>query len=50
MGSRLEELAERLPKEKALAGHVLMVPKGKLDDALKPRAELLEKKDDAKKK
>lgn len=48
---RQKKLAERLPKEKALAGHVLLVPKGKIDDAMKPRAELLEqKKDEAKKK
>lgn len=46
---RQKKLAERLPKEKSLARHVLLVPKGKIEDALKPRAELLEKKADAKK-
>jgi hypothetical protein len=37
------------PKEKALAGRVLLVPKSKLEDTLKPRAELLQKKQDTKK-
>ena len=32
------------PREKILAAHVLLVPKSKLEDTLKPRAELLEKK------
>lgn len=37
------------PREKLLSRHVLLVPKSKLEDTLKPRAELLEKKDAAKK-
>jgi hypothetical protein len=37
------------PKEKALAAHVLLIPKSKLEDTLKPRAELLQKKQDTKK-
>lgn len=36
-------------REKMLASHVLLIPKGKLEDTLKPRADLLEKKQDAKK-
>jgi hypothetical protein len=36
-------------REKVLAQHVLLVPKSKLDDTLKPRAEMLAKKEDAKK-
>ena len=36
-------------REKRLASHVLLIPKAKLEDTLKPRAELLEKKQDAKK-
>ncbi|MBI1943870.1 MAG: DUF4340 domain-containing protein [Betaproteobacteria bacterium] len=46
---RLKKIAERLPRERALAGHVLLIPKSKLDDTLKPRSELLARKDDAKK-
>jgi hypothetical protein len=37
------------PREKLLSRHVLLVPKSKLEDTLKPRAELLEKKDAGKK-
>lgn len=36
-------------REKLLARHVLLVPKSKLEDTLKPRAELLQKKEDTKK-
>jgi hypothetical protein len=36
-------------REKLLSRHVLLVPKSKLEDTLKPRAELLEKKDADKK-
>ena len=46
---RLKKLRERLPREKLLSDHVLLVPKSKLEDTLKPRAELLEKKPEAKK-
>jgi hypothetical protein len=37
------------PRDKLLAGHVLLIPKSKLDDTLKKRAELLEKKEDTRK-
>jgi len=46
---RVKKLAERLPREKVLAGHVVLIPKSRLEDTLKKRAELLEKKEDAKK-
>jgi len=46
---RLKKLGERRPREKLLQGYVLLIPKSKLEDTLKPRAELLEKKSDAKK-
>lgn len=46
---RLKKLRERLPREKALSDYVLLIPKSKLDDTLKPRAELLEKKAETKK-
>jgi hypothetical protein len=46
---RLKKVEERLPREKLLSDYVLLIPKSKLDDTLKKRAELLEKKDDAKK-
>ena len=34
---------DKAAREKLLAQHVLLIPKSKLDDTLKPRAELLEK-------
>ena len=37
------------PREKQLSQHVLLVPKAKLDDTIKKRAELLEKKQDTQK-
>lgn len=46
---RLKKLRERLPREKLLSGYVLLVPKSRLEDTLKKRADLLERKDDAKK-
>ncbi len=42
---RLKKLNERLPRERALAGHVVLIAKSKFDDILKPRAELLERRD-----
>ena len=42
---RIKKLEERLTKDKALAQHVLLVPKARLEDTLKKRAELLEKKE-----
>jgi hypothetical protein len=35
--------ADKAAREKALSPHVLLIPKSKLEDTLKPRAELLEK-------
>jgi hypothetical protein len=45
---RLKKLQERRPREDLLAQHTLLIPKSKLDDTLKKREELLEKKDDKK--
>lgn len=46
---RAKTLAERLPREKALAGHILLIARSKFEDVLKKRGELLEKKDSGKK-
>jgi hypothetical protein len=46
---RLKKLEERLPREKLLSDYVLLIPKSKLEDTLKKRAEMLEKRDDGKK-
>lgn len=46
---RAKSLAERLPRERALAGHILLIPRSKFEDVLRKRAELLEKKDPGKK-
>ena len=46
---RLKKLEERLPREKLLSQHVLLIAKSKLEDTLKKRADLLEKKDEGKK-
>ncbi|HET7672678.1 MAG TPA: DUF4340 domain-containing protein [Burkholderiales bacterium] len=46
---RIKKLKDRMPREKVLSDYVLLIPKSKLEDTLKPRAELLEKKPDAKK-
>jgi hypothetical protein len=45
---RQKKLDERLPRERALATHTLLIAKSKFDDILKKRAELLEKKEPAK--
>jgi hypothetical protein len=42
---RLKKLEERRPREKLLAEHTLLIPKSKLEDTLKKRDDLLEKKD-----
>ena len=42
---RIKKIEERLPKDKALAQHVLLVPKSRLEDTLKKREELLEKRE-----
>jgi hypothetical protein len=46
---RGKQLAARLPREKAMAGQVLLIARARFDDVLKKRAELLEKKEPAKK-
>ena len=46
---RLKKINERLPREKALAAFTLLVPKSKLDDVLKKRADLLARKEEKKK-
>ena len=47
---RIKKLEERQPREKMLQNYVLLIPKGRLEDTLKKRAEFLEKKEDKKKK
>ena len=47
--ARAKQIAERLPREKALAGQVLLVARSKFEDILKKRPELLAPKDAAKK-
>lgn len=42
---RLKKFNQRLPHERALAGHTLLIPKSRLEDLLKKRSELLEKKE-----
>ena len=46
---RAKKFAERLPREKDLARYTLLIPKSKLEDTLKKRADLVEKKEDKKK-
>jgi hypothetical protein len=46
---RAKSVAARLPGERALAGHILLIARSKFEDVLKKRAELLEKKDTGKK-
>ncbi len=46
---RIKKLKARLPREKRLSDYVLLIPKAKLDDTLKPRADLLEKKAEVRK-
>lgn len=46
---RLKKINERLPREKALAAYTLLVPKSKLEDIVRKRAELLAPKADRKK-
>jgi len=41
---RLKKIEERLPRERLLSEHVLLIPKSRLEDTLKKRDELLEKK------
>ncbi len=46
---RAKSIAARLPAEKGLAGHILLIPRSKFEDVLKKRAELLERKDTGRK-
>ena len=46
---RRKKFAERLPREKDLARYTLLIPKSKLEDTLKKRADLVEKKEEKKK-
>ncbi len=46
---RLKKINERLPREKALAAFTLLIPKSKLDDVVKKRADLLAKKEEKRK-
>ena len=46
---RQKKMDERLPRERALATYTLLVAKSKFEDILKKRAELLEKKEGARK-
>jgi len=46
---RIRKLEERLPHDKLLSDYVLLIPKGKLEDTLKKRADLLEKREPPKK-
>ncbi|MSQ88128.1 MAG: DUF4340 domain-containing protein [Betaproteobacteria bacterium] len=46
---RLKKINERLPREQALAAYTLLVPKAKLEDIIKKRADLLVKKEVKKK-
>jgi hypothetical protein len=41
---RAKKIAERLPRERALAAHTLLISKAKFEDILKKRADLLERK------
>jgi hypothetical protein len=45
---RIKKLKARLPRDKRLSEYVLLIPKSRLEDTLKPRDELLEKKKSAK--
>jgi hypothetical protein len=46
---RITRIEERLPREKLLSSHVLLIPQSKLEDTLRKRADLIEKQDDARK-
>jgi hypothetical protein len=46
---RLTKINERLPRERALGNYTLLIPKAKLEDIVKKRADLLVKKDEKKK-
>src|SRR5262249_13145394 len=46
---RAKKFAERLPREKDFSRYTLLIPKSKLEDTLKKRADLVEKKEEKKK-
>ena len=46
---RLKKMADRVAQEKSLADYVVLIPKGKLEDILRKRADLLAKKEEKKK-
>jgi len=46
---RQKKLAERMPRERELGKYTLLIPKSKLEDTLRKRADLLPAKKDAKK-
>jgi hypothetical protein len=46
---RLKKINERLPRERSLAAYTLLVPKSKLEDVVRKRADLLAKKEEKKK-
>jgi len=46
---RAKRFAERMPRERSLAGHTLLIAKSRLEDTLKARADLLARKEEAKK-
>jgi hypothetical protein len=46
---RLKKINERLPRERSLAAYTLLVPKSKLEDVVRKRAELLARKEEKKK-
>lgn len=45
---RAKKIAERLPRERSLAAYTLLIPKSRVEDALKPRTELVAKKEEPK--
>ena len=46
---RLKKINERLPRERSLAAYTLLIPKAKLEDVVRKRAELLAPKEEKKK-
>jgi Domain of unknown function (DUF4340) len=46
---RLKKINQRLPRERALGDYTLLIPKSRLEDIVKKRAELLAKKEEKKK-
>jgi hypothetical protein len=46
---RLKKMADRVAQEKSLADYIVLIPKAKLEDILRKRADLLAKKEEKKK-